>query len=293
MNRLKLRRRYYIRLIAFLRLIRVQNLLIIFLTQYLVAIFLIGTSDNWWLYLFDPGLFLLSFSTLLIAAAGYIINDYYDIKIDYINKPHRVIVGRLIKRRHALFIHLSLNILAVLTGIFLSLWIGFIYAITAFLLWFYSNHLKRLPFIGNLLVSFLTGLSLFILALYYRENEILIYVYAVFAFGITLIREIIKDMEDLKGDANFGCRTLPVIWGIRKVKILIYILIVLFTTFSFLIMQQLENAFLNIYFLLFFVPVMGIFIAKLARSDSKRSFSYLSSYCKGLMLSGILSMIFF
>ena len=96
---------------SFLRLVRVGNLLIIVLTQYLVRIFLVGPKEGWLSYLADFRFFLLSLSTVLIAAAGYIINDYYDIKIDTINKPRLVVVGRILRRRHAIITHIALNAL--------------------------------------------------------------------------------------------------------------------------------------------------------------------------------------
>ena len=277
---------------SLLKVMRWPNLVIIILTQYFTAIFLIGDLDNWKYYFFDYRLFLLSFSTALIAAAGYIINDYYDIKIDYINKPEKVIIGKIIKRRVALAIHVVLNVIAFGIGILLSLTIGLVHFISIFLLWFYSNHLKRLPLIGNFIVALLTGTTVLILALLYHDSGMLLFIYAIFAFTITLIREIIKDMEDLKGDANFGCRTLPVIWGIRKSKRFLYFIILGFLLALFLMVSEVKNPYLNNYFILFLVP-MFYFTFKLIKSDSRKNFNYLSNFCKLLMISGILSMIFF
>ena len=151
-----------------------------------------------------------------MAAAGYIINDYYDVKIDYINKPERVIVGTVLKRRVVLFWHTFLNFSAIIIGSFLDWKIGAIHFASAFMLWLYSNQLKRLPLIGNFIVALLTGLSISIITLYFGQNPILVHTYALFAFSISLIREIVKDMEDWKGDADFGCKTLPIILGVRK-----------------------------------------------------------------------------
>ncbi len=191
----------------------------------MVAVFLCNNDHSWLETVRDPKLGILIFSTLCITAAGYIINDYYDIKIDYINKPNRVLVGRVLKRRVAMIAHIALNAVGVGLGALVSLMIGSINLAAGFLLWFYSNQLKRLPFVGNLLVALLTAASILILVLYYQANQYLVYTYAIFAFSITLIREVIKDMEDLKGDQNFGLQTLPIYWGIRKTKRLLYVLI--------------------------------------------------------------------
>ena len=209
-------------LISFIRLTRVGNLFIIAFAQYFTAFFLMKQGA---LVFSDFKFFLLSVSTVLIAAAGYIINDYYDIKIDFINKPDRVVIGKSITRRYAILFHSVLSGLGVLIGAYVSLWVGAVNIISIFLLWLYSNLLKRLPFVGNLSVAFLTGLSLVLVDLYFHSGNYMIYIYANFAFFMTLIREIIKEMEDLKGDNSFGCKTLPIIWGIRKTKQMIYFLL--------------------------------------------------------------------
>lgn len=277
---------------GFLRLTRFQNLLIIGLTQYMTAIFLIGPQEQWWEYLTSIRLFLLSSSTILIAAAGYIINDYYDVKIDYINKPDRVIVGRVLKRRVVMVAHTVFNVLGIGIGFFLMPKLGVINFLSAFGLWLYSNQLKRLPFIGNLSIAFLTGLSICVVAIYFQENELLVYTYALFAFALTLVREIIKDMEDLKGDASFGCKTLPIIWGIHRTKILQYILLSIFIFLLIIMAAEVDKMVLKNFFLLLIIPV-AYFIVRLARADSSKEFSFLSLYCKLIMLAGVVSMMFF
>ncbi len=272
---------------GFFRLIRIQNLIIIVFTQYLAAVFIIDSVS-----IFNLPLFLLCFSTVLLAAAGYIINDYYDVKIDYINKPDRVIVGKVLKRRVVLFWHTALNVLAIVIGFYLHWKIGLIHFTVAFLLWLYSNQLKRLPFIGNFIVALLTALSISILALYFKEKETILHIYALFAFAISLIREIIKDMEDWKGDANFGCKTLPIVWGIRNTKVFLYLLIVIFYFLLLYMTQFLQNNILYYYFsgLTLFIIY---FIHRLRLADTIKHYHFLSNYCKLIMLSGILSMLFF
>lgn len=272
---------------GFIKLIRVQNLMIIVLSQYLLSLFLLeGIS------LLNFQLFLLSLSTVILAASGYIINDYYDVKIDYVNKPQRVIVGKVLKRRVVLFWHTLLNFTAIAIGLYLNWKIALIHFITAFLLWLYSNQLKRLPFIGNFTVALLTGLSLAIIGIYFQQKTVFINIYAIFAFGISLIREIIKDMEDWKGDASFGCKTLPIIWGIRNTKLVIYILIGLFGFLIFYLTKYLDNQILYYYFSALTLFII-YFVHRLSIADKVKDFHFLSTYCKLLMLSGILSMLLF
>ncbi len=272
--------------VAFLRLTRVWNLLILAVTQYLTAVMLISP-----LHVFDLRFFLLATSTGLIAAAGYIINDYYDIKIDLVNKPERVVIGHGITRRYALLLHTVLSLLGIAFGFFLDWKIGVLNFISVFFLWWYSNDLKRHPFIGNVVVAILTGMSVVIVDALYQTGNRLIFIYAAFAFYMTLIREIIKDMEDLKGDNTFGCRTLPIVWGFRKTKFLIYSIMFLFGVTVILLNQYFEMLHLYFFMLFLFLPLVWLLIS-LIRADTKKDFAWLSGFCKIIMLLGVLSMAF-
>jgi 4-hydroxybenzoate polyprenyltransferase len=269
---------------SFLRLTRAWNLVIIVFAQYFTAFFL-AKAD----VLHDLKLFLLSLSTVLIAAGGYVINDYYDVKIDYINNPDRVVVGKTINRRFVILLHVALSVLGIFVGFFVSWKLAAVNMLSVSVLWFYSNLLKRLPFIGNFTVALLTGASIAILVFLYDVNPILILIYAMFSFFMTLVREIIKDMEDVKGDNTYGCKTLPIVWGIRNTKITLYLLIATFLI-SVIIINQLYVKLDMIYFvMLLFVPLAWL-TTRLVRADTKKDYGWLSSFCKVIMLLGILSM---
>lgn len=273
------------------KLARVPNLLIIVVSQYFTAYFIATSQSSLRAIFLDHNLFFLVISTVIIASAGYFINDYYDIKIDMINKPNKVIVGNKLNRRRVLIWHSIYNFIGIGLGLYLSIWIGVVNFFAAFLLWLYSNRLKRMPFIGNLTVSLLTGLSILIVALYYRANEYLIFIYAFFAFGITLVREIIKDIEDMKGDASFGCRSLPIIYGVLKTKFILYAIIIIFTVLIITFLKNQSNNILSLYFLILIIP-SALFFNKLYAADRTLHFRQLSKYCKWLMVSGVLSMMF-
>jgi 4-hydroxybenzoate polyprenyltransferase len=275
-------------ILALFRLTRFWNLAIIAFAQYFTAYFLFHQGL---LVFTDFWLFLIVASTVMIAAAGYIINDYYDIKIDLINKPDRMVIGKTITHRYAIFFHTVISVIGVGMGLLINWKVGAVNFISVFLLWLYSNNLKRLPLIGNLVVSLLTGLSIFLLSFLYEQYLPLVMTYSLFAFFMTLIREIVKDMEDMKGDTTFGCRTLPIVWGIRKTKSFLYGTILVF---SFLVLwldyQQLKISW--IYFIpLLFVP-MSLLFYRLLKADTKKEFYQLSQLCKIIMLLGICSMIF-
>jgi 4-hydroxybenzoate polyprenyltransferase len=275
-------------IVAFFRVTRAWNLIILVLAQYLTACFLMGRGMQ---VFSDVNLFMLAFSTGLIAAAGYIINDYYDIKIDFVNKPDRVVVGKTIPRRYALFLHSLQSVAGISIGFLISWKIGILHFLSVFLLWLYSNNLKRQPLAGNVAVGLLTGLSIFVVEVLYNSNNALVIIYAVFAFFMTLVREIIKDMEDLKGDNTFGCQTLPIVWGVAKTKYMVYSVIAALLITVLVI----NGAYIQLpllYFLIFLFIPLTVLVLRLYRADTTKDFAGLSSFCKIIMLLGMLSMIF-
>lgn len=278
--------RYKRFIVSFARLTRVWNLFIIAFGQYFTAAFLIDIKT-----IFDWRLFILSISTVLIAAAGYIINDYYDIKIDLVNKPERVVIGKSITRRYAILFHTLLSFFGVALGLLLSWKIAAVNFLSATVLWWYSNNLKRQPFIGNFVVALLTGIAIWLVDSLYKTGHILIIIYASFAFFMTLIREIIKDMEDLKGDNTFGCQTLPIVWGMRKTKYMIYVILAAFSITVVLLNLFFSNLPLHYFSIFLIIPILW-FLYRLIGADTKKDFAWLSSFCKIILLLGIFSMIF-
>jgi 4-hydroxybenzoate polyprenyltransferase len=271
---------------SMLKLTRFGNLVMISFAQYFTAAFLIDRKT-----IVDTHLFLLSLSTMAVAAAGYIINDYYDVKIDYINKPDRVVIGKSITRRFAILFHVLLSMLGISIGVYLSWRITALNIASVFLLWLYSNSLKRLPFVGNLTVALLTGAAVYSVDILYRTGNPLIAVFAVFAMFMTLVREIIKDIEDLKGDNTFGCKTLPIVWGIRRTKQFLYVIVLVFAVTVVWLNFQYRALPFRYQLIFLFVPLL-ILVWKLFRADTKLDFMYLSTLCKVIMVLGIASMAF-
>ncbi|HVD97533.1 MAG TPA: geranylgeranylglycerol-phosphate geranylgeranyltransferase [Cytophagaceae bacterium] len=276
---------------AFFRLVRLPNLLIILFAQLMVRIFVIGPRSEWKTILFDPSFILLCLSTLLIAAAGYIINDYYDIKIDLTNNPKRVVIGKVFTRRVALFGHFLFNFLAVLISIFLGWKIFLTVFISGFLMWYYSNTLKRLALWGNITISLLTGISIYYLTFLSANNLNLVIIYAVFAFTISLIREIIKDMEDIKGDAQYGCKTLPIVWGIRNTKYFIFSVSFLFVVVIGFLFSVHYNNLLMLYFGIALFPFLLVLLTKLYQAETEKDYRQLSTLSKLMMLAGLASIV--
>jgi 4-hydroxybenzoate polyprenyltransferase len=183
----------------FFRLIRLPNLLIIAITQLLTAYCLTDphSIDN----ITHTRIPLLIISTMCIAAAGYVINDYLDVKIDYINKPARVLIGNKISRRQAMLIHLCLNVAGLGISLLLSLKVALVHLVSAILLWFYSGFFKKQFLVGNLVISLLAAMVPLVVWLYLPNDRAdFVIAFAWFAFFLNLIREIIKDIEDRRGD---------------------------------------------------------------------------------------------
>ncbi|MEQ8554238.1 MAG: geranylgeranylglycerol-phosphate geranylgeranyltransferase [Cyclobacteriaceae bacterium] len=277
--------------VGFLIASRIPNLLIIGATQYLTAVFLVKDYAAKTGQITNLGFFMMVTSTVMIAAGGYIINDYYDQKIDMINRPDKVVVGTMFRRRFAMLAHLMLTAGAIGIGFYLNIKVGVVHIISSFLLWYYSNELRRITLLGNLVISFLTGLTLLMVCVYLERNEILVYIYSLFAMAITLIREVLKDIEDVKGDSAFGCESLPVIFGIRGAKVFIYLVAGVSTGFLVSFLFAIDNWLVRYYFLLL-LPVFIWFIYKVITADRQREYQSLIRFTDLIILSGLISMIF-
>lgn len=256
---------------------------------------------------------LLVLSTVLIAAAGYVINNIFDVETDRINKPNGVIIGRGISETNGYNIYIALNITGVAIGFYLSNVIqrpGFatIFIFIASLLYFYSTTLKQIMILGNLVVAFLLAISVVIIGVFdifpamAAENKAqmaslfsILTDYALFAFMINFIREIVKDIEDVDGDYNQGMNTLPIAIGIsRTAKIVFVISVIPFV----LLLLYIKNYFVEnglfiatLYsFILVLAPLL-YFIIKIFTAKTKKDFHHLSTVLKLILLFGILSIV--
>lgn len=296
---------------AFLRLIRWPNLVFIALTQllfyYCVYRPLFPTQD------LNKVIWLLV-ASVFIAAAGYIINDYFDLNIDQINKPEKNVFVRTINRRSAIIWHFILSLLGVVfTAIAVDLpkwYLVIANIICVVLLWFYSTSFKRQLLIGNIVISVLTAWTVLIFFFAFTEPSQALaesspetikffriaFLYAGFAFIISLIREAIKDMEDLEGDERYGCKTLPIVAGIRATKIYTMVwMVVLIAALVILQLYVLQFGwwFAIVYSVLAVIVPLVYSAFKLLQAQTTKDFYELSQLSKIIMLTGILSMIFF
>lgn len=304
---------------AFFRLIRWPNLLFIVLTQMLFRYFILpfvyleGHAGYENIKLSQSLFYLLILASVCIAGAGYIINDYFDVNIDQVNKSQRVIIGKFIKRRAAILLHATISFI----GLVLSMYVGYklrnvfiplfnFFAIMILLV--YSSTFKKKLLIGNILISILTAWVILVLTVAEYRFRIsphdvvwqrllkLSFTYAGFAFIISLVREVIKDMEDMEGDLKYGCTTMPIVWGIPVSKVFAGVWIVVLV--GVLVALQIYVIQFGWWFSVFYsfvviiIPLIWV-LRELYKANTLAQFHSLSNVIKIIMLAGILSMIFF
>jgi 4-hydroxybenzoate polyprenyltransferase len=314
---------------SILLLIRFPNLVIIAATQYAMRYLIMEPllpSEEFDLQFGDLQFFLLVLSTVFIAAAGYIINDYFDTRADLINKPARVVVGVEIGRRVAMILHAMLNIIGVAIGIYLGFYVNLpalsiVFLLATGLLWFYSTNYKRQFLVGNLSVAFLTGLVPLMVVLFeipllnvrYGQEMLLHnasfnYIFAwvggfsFFAFLTTLIRELIKDAEDFEGDAAYGMRTVPIVLGSLWTRVIVVgliffaIFILLYLLLKYIMFSVVPPDYFSLtYFIVLLLAPLLLLALQVITAKEKKHYHRASTLIKLIMLTGILysGMVFY
>ncbi|MBC7867066.1 MAG: geranylgeranylglycerol-phosphate geranylgeranyltransferase [Gloeobacteraceae cyanobacterium ES-bin-316] len=303
---------------AFFKLIRWPNLLFIALTQglFYFCVFektlLSGPASP-----ADFLFYMLVAASVMIAAAGYIINDYFDLHIDAINKPGKVVVDKILKRRWAIVWHWLLSGAGLLLSFYISYklgnWIIFLANTgVVLLLWFYSTTFKKRILSGNIIIAALTAWVI-VVVYFFCGADIEVWpqqptsfdakrffkftiLYAGFAFIISLIREVVKDIEDMEGDARYHCRTMPIVWGVPTSKVFTAVWLVVCIA-ALAIVQlyawQLGWWFITIYTVVLIILPLVFILRNLYKATVPADYHQLSSLVKFVMLAGILSMLFF
>lgn len=297
-------------MLTFFKLIRYKNLIMIALMQF---IFRFGYLEpikiplSLWLWQYT----LLVLSTVLIAAGGYVINDIMDQDTDLENHPEKVIVGKYISESKAYTIYVTLTIIGVGLGFILANIVnhpnlGVLFVLIATLLYFYATTLKQIALLGNIVVALLLSFSVLIIGVFdifpntfevNRDQMVLAFAilfdYAKFAFIINLVREIIKDIEDVEGDNSQGMKTLPVLIGAQKTSKIAFVLLLLPTLYLLYYLNTYlfkNNLYLGIIYMLIFVIAPLIFaLIKIWNAKEKADYSFISTLLKWIIFFGILS----
>jgi len=293
----------------YLKLIRFQNLVVMVLIQYLIRFTLIIPKYGKENVLSEFYFALLLFSILLIVAAGYTINDYFDIKVDSENKDEHVIVGRTIKRRIALVIHFILTSVGLILGFYITykinqLVISIILIVCAYILWIYNLKLKRIFFLANLIVAglsaiFVTSIAIIEILLNYNhkasiDNITTLTVIATFAFILSLMHEIIKDLRTMEGDKKYKIRTLPTVWGLLETKELLKWLSIItaFIVSIIAITKFKTNLIALSYAFIFLIGPLFLLNIWVYKAQDRIDYERISKLNKFIVFTGIMSLLF-
>ncbi|WP_339611519.1 geranylgeranylglycerol-phosphate geranylgeranyltransferase, partial [uncultured Planktosalinus sp.] len=266
------------------------NILIIVIAQYLTSIYILAPGKPLLQVVLDPNLFVIVLASALAIAGGYIINSFYDAEKDLINRPNKTYLDSFISQNTKLSGYFVLNFLAVILASAISFKAVLFFSVYIFWIWFYSHKLKKYPFIGNLTASVLAIMPFFAVFIYYQNFALVIFVHATFLFLIISMRELVKDLENIKGDLTQNYHTIPVEYGERFSKQILTFLSCLTAIPIYLLLTRFEIGYMNVYFL-FAVFLLAVFLFYLWRSTAKLDYMILHAILKLIIVVGTLSIV--
>jgi 4-hydroxybenzoate polyprenyltransferase len=278
------------KIVSLFSVVRGYNIPIIILAQYLSALFILAPEKKPTAVLLDTNLFLIVFASALTIASGYIINSFYDSKKDLINRPNKSTLDRLVSQQTKLKVYFSLNF-AVAFIAFLISWRAFLFfSVYIFLIWFYSHKVKKFVIIGNLMATFMAVLPFFAILLYYKNFYEVILAHASFLFLLLLIREMIKDLENIKGDLANDYKTIPILYGEEISKKIITALTLLTILPVYILIEKFNVGYMDLYFYSCLI-ILIFFLLYLWKSTTKEQFLLLHNVLKFLIVAGVFCIV--
>jgi 4-hydroxybenzoate polyprenyltransferase len=270
--------------------VRGYNVAMIVLAQYLSSIFILAPEKRALSVLLDFDLFILVLASSLTIASGYIINNFYDSKKDIINRPNKSRLDRLVSQSTKLQVYFGINFF-VATIAFLVSWRAVLFfSLYIFLIWFYSHKIKKQVVLGNLMASFLAVLPFFGILLYYKNFYEVIFFHATFLFLLILIRELIKDLENIKGDLANNYKTIPIVYSEKTSKTAITFLLICCVIPVYFLVNQFDIGYMDIYFYTCLL-VLLFFGLKLQKSETKEHYLLLHNILKFLIIAGVFCIV--
>ena len=279
-----------LKIVSMFSVIRGYNIPVIALAQYLSAIFIMAPEKRALSVLLDFNLFIIVIASGLTIASGYIINNFYDSKKDLINRPNKSKLDRLVSQKTKLQFYFTVNFIVAILAFLVSLRAVLFFSTYIFLIWFYSHKLKKYPIIGNLTASLLAVLPFFAILLYYKNLYPQIFAHASFLFLLLLIREIIKDLENIKGDIANDYLTIPVKYGEASAKKIITLLTFLTIIPVYFLVEIYDVGYMDIYFYVSLI-VLIFFLLLLWKANNKLNYLQLHNILKFLVVSGVFSIV--
>ena len=278
------------KIISLFSVVRGYNIPVIVLAQYLSAIFILAPEKRALTVLLDFNLFIIVLASSLTIASGYIINSFYDSKKDLINRPNKSMLDRLVSQKTKLNVYFTLNFIVAFLAFFVS-WRAVLYfSVYIFLIWFYSHKIKKYPLIGNLMAAFMAVLPFFAILLYYKNLYEVIFAHATFLYLLLLIREMIKDLENLKGDLANDYQTIPILYGEAISKKIITSLTLLTVVPVYILIDIYEVGYMDIYFYACLILLL-VFLRYLWKSNTKEQFIQLHNILKFLIVAGVFCIV--
>ena len=279
----------FFKFLSIFSVVRIYNILIIVLAQYLTSIFILSDKKLFDV-IFDFNLFLLILCSSLSIASGYIINNFYDQKKDIINKPIKSKIDDVVKKSTKLYFYFILNFVVIFFASIISLRAVIFFSVYIFFLWFYSHKLKRLLFLGNLFYSLLTITPFFAILLYYKNIDLIIAAYALFLFFILLLKDITKDLKNLVGDFTENYQTIPVAFGEDFSRIIISLITFINVILIINLFINFSDGYMNIYYGISLILLL-IFTIKLYNSKKVSDYLELHNILRIVIGLGVFSII--
>jgi len=283
-------KRTLLKFLSFFSVVRGYNIVVVVLAQYLSAVFIFGSQSRAITVLTDGSLFLLIFSSALAIASGYIINNFYDSEKDLINRPFKSLLDKKISKETQFKVYFFLNFLSVLLAWLVSWRAAAFYAVYIFILWFYSHKLKKYPIIGNITASLLVLLPFFGILMHFQNFSWGIFAHGFYLYLIILIREFVKDLENIKGDFANNYQTIPVRFGTNLSKSLITFLVLITLLPAFALITYYEVGYMQYYFNISSRLLLA-FIIFLYQANSQLEYKKLHILLKLIILLGVLSIV--
>ncbi|MFT0714365.1 geranylgeranylglycerol-phosphate geranylgeranyltransferase [Flagellimonas lutimaris] len=278
------------KLLSLFSVVRGYNILVITLAQYLASIYILAPNIPIRNVILDLNLFLIVTASALTIASGYIINNFYDAEKDLINKPTKSMLDRLVSQRFKLTTYFILNFLAAFAASYISFRAVLFFSAYIFGIWIYSHKLKRIPFVGNLVSSTLAIAPFFVVFVYYKNFQTVIFVHAIFLFLLILAREMIKDLETMPGDMAQNYKTIPIIYGPNVSKSIITLLITLTLIPALLLIRIFDVGYMYLYFMAC-IALLIFFLVLLWKAGAKRHYVWLHNIIKFIIVAGVISIL--
>ena len=277
-----------LKMLSLFSVVRGYNILILVLAQYLTAAFILAPDLPLRDVIFDPNLFFLILSSATVIASGYIINNFYDSEKDLINRPKKTMLDRLISQRTKLSVYFILNFAAIIFASYVSFRAVIFFSVYIFMIWFYSHRIKKILFLGNIVASILAIIPFFVVFIYYKNFETVIFIHATFLFIMIAMRELVKDLENLKGDLIQNYKTIPVVYGEKWSKFFLSVLTILAVIPILLLTTKFDTGLMDYYFYTSLV-LLVFFLLFLYFSNAKWQYLLLHNILKLIIVAGVFS----